>query len=550
MMNKYIFSILLATLLIACDIERFPYDSIASEELFGGEGGLESATLGNYALLKGDADGNGFAPQLHRLSEYPGDNVSLSGTTTDPLFYSYNYQNITTSGRANNFWSAGYKAVVGCNKVIELATEGETIEMDHLIGENYYLRALIYFQLVNVFGRPYSQGTSNLGVPLKTSAEIDDLPDRNTVGEVYDQVVQDLLKAESLMTLTKSNSYATKEAAQALLSRVYLYMEDNQKAIEYADKVISSGNYSLVSTNLLPGYFNMNPDDNSETIFCFKYLEESDYNHGWYTVGSLYANIQGAGWGEMYASNSYLSLIDQNPEDVRRSFIDPQYLTDNDGNKIPVVYWIDDTFKYQFRLTFEESGKTYFTDGDTNYEVLSEEVGDLTKYYYLNDSNEKIALVKDFDMDKRNGYPKFYILKASQQEDVPHLWSPVVSRLAELYLNKAEAFAKLGNTASALENINIIRERAGIPAYNSAAEFPEGKELLDVVLDERRLELAYEGHRKFDVFRNNKVMDRHYPGTHLNGNNPYFEVEPTDNRVIEYIPESQINAQPTLIQND
>ncbi|UZR97163.1 RagB/SusD family nutrient uptake outer membrane protein [Chondrinema litorale] len=548
-MKKVILSIIMAALFTACDIDRFPYDSIASEELFAGEGGLESATLGNYALLKGDADGNGFAPQLHRLTEYPGDNVSLSGTTTDPLFYTYNYHNITTSSRANNLWSAGYKAVVGCNKVIELASEGESVEMDHLIGENYYLRGLIYFQLVNVFGRPYSQGTSNLGVPLKTTSSIEDLPDRNTVGEVYEQVVQDLLKAETLMSLTKTNSYATQEAAQALLSRVYLYMEENDKAIEFADKVINSGQFSLVSTSSLPSYFNMNPDDNPETIFCFKYLEESDYNHGWYTVGSMYANIQGSGWGEMYASSSYLELLNQHPEDARINFIEPQYLTDTEGNKIPVVYWIDDTYKYQFRETFEDGGVTYFTENETNYEVMSEQDGDLTKYYFTNSSNEKVSLIMDYDMDKRNGYPKFYILKASLQDDVPQLWSPVVSRLAELYLNKAEAYAKLGNTSMALENVNIIRERAGIPTYGSAADFPEGQEIMDVVLDERRMELAYEGHRKFDVFRNNRVLDRHYPGTHLNGNNPYYEVEPTDDRVIEYIPESQIIAQPSLIQN-
>ena len=70
------------------------------------------------------------------------------------------------------------------------------------------------------------------------------------------------------------------------------------------------------------------------------------------------------------------------------------------------------------------------------------------------------------------------------------------------------------------------------------------------MLDERRLEFAFEGHRKFDVFRNNNTMDRRYPGTHLTGSNPYYEILPTDDRVIEYIPERQINAQPNLIQND
>ncbi|MDG3583567.1 RagB/SusD family nutrient uptake outer membrane protein [Galbibacter pacificus] len=549
-MKKILYTILVAASITACDLDKFPYDSVASDELFESEGGLVAATGGSYSLLKGDADGNGFSPQLHRITEYPGDNVSLSGTTTDPLFYSYNYNNITTSGRVNNIWSAGYKAIVGCNKVIELAVEGETPEADQLIGENYYLRAYTYFQLVNVFGRPYNQGTSNLGVPLKLSSDINDVPDRNTVGEVYEQVVADLLKAESLMSINKTNAYATKEAAQALLSRVYLYMGQNDKAIAYADKVIGSGRFSLVPNAELGKYFQKTPEDNTETIFCFRYVEESDYNNGWYTVGSLYANIQGSGWGEMYASSSYLNLINEHPEDARKEFIEPQFEEDEEGNMIPAVYWINDNYVYQFRRTFEEGGKTYFTQDDVDYEVMSEAQDGDTAYYFTNTSNEKIYVTKGYDMYKRNGFPKFYILKTSLQEGVPHLWSPVVSRLAEMYLNKAEAYAKMNNESATLENVNIIRERAGIPAYGSASDFPEGKDLLDVVLDERRLELAYEGHRKFDVFRNNKVMDRRYPGTHLTGSNPYYEIQPTDNRVIEYIPENQINAQPTLIQND
>ncbi|MCQ0110488.1 RagB/SusD family nutrient uptake outer membrane protein [Zhouia amylolytica] len=549
-MKKIIYGIMMVATFTACDLDRFPYDSVATDELFADEGGLLAATEGTYSLLKGDANGGGFSPQLHRITEYPGDNVALSGTTTDPLFYTYNYNNITTSGRVNDIWSSGYKAIVGCNKVIELTTEGESLDSDQLIGENYYLRGYVYFQLVNVFGRPYVQGTSNLGVPLKLTSDIDDIPDRNTVGEVYDQIVTDLLKAEALMSQDKINAYATKEAAQALLSRVYLYMGQNDKAIEYADKVINSGKFSLVSTGEFSKYFQKVPEENPETIFCFRFVEESDYNHGWYTVGSLYANIQGAGWGEMYASKSYLNLINEHPEDVRKGFIVPQYELDENGDKIPAVYWVNDNYKYEFRRTFEEGGNTYFTQDGTNYQVMSEIQNGKTLYYFNNSANEKIYVDNDFDMYKRNGYPKFFITKASLQEDVPHLWSPVISRLAEMYLNKAEAYAKMGNEAEALANANIIRDRAGIPAYTSSADFPAGKTLLDVVLDERRLEFAYEGHRKFDVFRNNMTMDRRYPGTHLNGSNPYYEVLPTDNRVIEYIPESQINAQPSLIQND
>ncbi|MCM8570357.1 RagB/SusD family nutrient uptake outer membrane protein [Gramella jeungdoensis] len=533
-------------LLSSCDIERFPYDSVETEELLASEGGLESATLGNYAILKGDANGNGFAQQLHRLSEYPGDNVSLSGTTTDPLFYTYNYNNIATNSRTNNFWISSYRAIVGANKVIELAEEGRSPERDQLIGENYYLRALTYFQLANIFGRPYSHGTSNLGVPLKLTSDINDLPDRNTVGEVYSQVVSDLQKAESLMNEPRENPYASKAAAQALLSRVYLYMGENQKAIEYADKVINSGRFSLLSSSQLPDYFQMSPEDNPETIFAFRFLEESDYNHGWYTVGSLYASIEGTGWGEMYASRSFLDLINRHPEDVRKSFIDPQYIMDENGNKVPAVFWIDENFKYQFRVISERGDKLYITHNETEKEIIQDQDGN----YYFNDSaGNRIDVTKDYDVYKRNGYPRYYILKTSLQEGVPHLWSPVVSRLGELYLNKAEAYAKLGNTELALENVNVIRERAGIPIYESPADFPEGSDILDIALTERRLELAFEGHRKFDVFRNNRTMNREYPGTHLLGNNPWEVIPPSSDRIIEYIPESQINVQPSLQQN-
>ncbi len=549
-MKNLLILLFISLTLMSCEVERFPYDSIASEELLSGEGGIAAATLGNYAILKGDADGNGFASQFHRIAEYPGDNVALSGTTTDALFFTYNYNNLATSGRVNNFWTSGYQAIVGCNKMIALTTEGESEETDQLIGENYYLRAYAYFELVNVFGRPYNQGRDNLGVPLKLSSQIDDLPDRNTVGEVYDQVLADLLKAESLMSVNKSNSYATKEAAQALLSRVYLYMEENQKSIEYANKVISSGRYNLLSTDQLPDYTRLNPDDNPETIFCFKFLEESDYNHGYYTVGSLYANILGSGWGEMYASSDFLNLLRKNPSDKRLEFIDPQYLTDDNGDRIPVVYWINENYQYVFKRTFEQGGKTYFSDNGTDYLVSDEENGSQTLYFYTTTSGSKQYVIKDYDMVKRNGYPKFFILKCSLQDDVPQLWSPVVSRLAEMYLNRAEAYAKLNQVGNALDDVNVIRTRAGIAAYDDVSNFPDGMNILDVVLQERRMELAYEGHRKFDVFRNGRTMNRRYPGTHLNGNNPRFEIPASANRVIEYIPEAQINVQPSLIQND
>lgn len=181
-----------------------------------------------------------------------------------------------------------------------------------------------------------------------------------------------------------------------------------------------------------------------------------------------------------------------------------------------------------------------------NYLVQSEAAPNKTNYYFVNANGGKTYVYLDNDMDKRNGYPKFYVLKCSLQEGVPQLWSPVIVRLAEIYLNRAEAYAKKGNIASALADINIIRTRAGIPVYNS---IPVGQTTLDVVLQERRLEMAFEGHRRYDVFRNKLDLDRQYPGTHLSGNNAFYTVPYTHNRVVEYIPEQQIQIQPNLVQN-
>ncbi|WP_245949269.1 RagB/SusD family nutrient uptake outer membrane protein [Echinicola strongylocentroti] len=289
--RKYWIGLAMLTL-SACDIDRSPYDSITSDDLANSETSAQSVTLGNYSRMKDWSD------NWHRLFEYPSDNVALSGTTTDPLFFTYNYQRIPNGYRVEGFWRSSYQIIVGTNKVIEAVEEGGTDADDQLLAENYYIRALMHYQLVNILGRPYAQGRDNEGVPLKLDGDPENIPVRSTVGEVYDQVEADLLRAASLFTEDKSNVYASQEAAWALLSRLYLYMEDNSKAIEYADKVIESGKFSLVDTDRLADYTKMAPESNSETIFAIKFIPDADYaSNGWYTVGSLYANIQGTGWG-------------------------------------------------------------------------------------------------------------------------------------------------------------------------------------------------------------------------------------------------------------
>lgn len=544
-MKKIILLSGMMAVLSSCNLDRMPFGSVESDELLANPNSVQTVTNGNYALLKGDANGGGFYNNLYRVVEYGGDNVNISDTTTDSFLFMYNYNRIKNNGRDGVIWSNGYRAIIGCNKVIETAKEGVDAQTDQLIGENYFLRAYTYFQLVNVFGRPYYQGRGNLGVPLKTSTSVTDIPPRATVGEIYDLVVADLKKAEQLMTNNSSRVRATRIAAQGLLSRVFLYMGQNADAKTYADKVITAGARSLVPNGELADYAKKRPEDNLETIFAFKYNRDGDYTHGWHTIGSMYANIQNVGWGEMYASSTYLDLLEENPNDARMGFIQPVYSL-NKGQKIPAIYWVamaqNRTYQYTFKAITERNGKTYFNDNNVEREVLQEG----TKHYFVDANNNKVYVKKDYHIVDRKGYPRFYILKNSLQENIPHLYSPVILRLAEMYLNRAEANAKLGNVQEALNDVNVIRRRAGIPEYTAV---PAGMTITEVVLKERRLELAFEGQRKFDVFRNGENLNRRYPGIHLSGNNPAYEISPTSNSIIQYIPESQIIAQPNLVQN-
>ena len=149
----------------------------------------------------------------------------------------------------------------------------------------------------------------------------------------------------------------------------------------------------------------------------------------------------------------------------------------------------------------------------------------------------------DYMMLESQGHPKFFSYKVSMQEGYPHLYSPLISRLGEMYLIRAEASAKLGNYEAAKNDLNVIRERS-LPG--------EGYDSLDatnaheLIMKERQLELCYEADRGFDVFRVGETMVRRYPGFH-DGSIDY----PADSPLaIQYIPQSEINAYPgTLTQN-
>lgn len=488
---------LIMIFMVGCDLSTHPFQGKSKDQALKTIEDLKAATRGNYQVLVGDGYYS-YNRHLFYLNEFPADNVSLSGTTTDPLFYAYNYEHFPNMVNTTNIWRWGYKIISGATKVIEAIGDKSSKKLNQIKGENLFLRAMVHYQLVKIFGRPYVQNPEeDLGIPIVDYASIEKRPSRATVAEVYEFVINDLKKAASLMTVPKSSSFASKEVAWALLARVYLNMEKNKEAIKYANKVINSGRYKLVDTQTYRKYFTIPNEDNSETIFAIKHTPADDHGNG--SIGSMYyQSDDGVGWGEMYASRSYRKLLNRYSEDARHAFIEPQYKRDESGN------------------------------------IIRDKNGDPV-------------------LQKRNGYPKYYVNKFSFQSGIVTLSSPVILRLAGMYLIRAEANAKLGNYKKAIADVNRIRRRANLTgdALYTLSEIRAntGKTVLDVVLEERRLEFAFEGLRKYALLRNDRPIVRNYPGTHLDPGESTQVIQPDDPRVVYYIPQEAMQLNKNLKQN-
>lgn len=562
-MKKILTIAFAAAALTACDIERLPYGSMAAEQITNDpSASLDALINGVYAQLKTWSD------PMHRCGEYAGDNMMIRGSSTDAFYEFISFSRTPNNYRLQNFWDYGYKGIAQASNIINMIEEGQSEEIDNQLGECYYVRGMLYFYFVRAYGRPYYQApTKNLGVPIVNGTPdniMTDLylEDRATVQETYEQAISDLKKAESLMTINKGPAYASKGAAQAMLSRVYLYMSGtyenpNQEyarlAVEYADKVINSGEYSLLSRENFMKYNTYTPENNDESIFVVKRVasEYSGYDH-YYGIGGMYANIGGMGWGEMYASAKYIDLLnetgrnDWRPDsykivDARAAFIEPTY----EGNRLVFRFIKEDSetvLNYaQFDATRSGSTVTCKDTEGTTYTLTP--INEEEETYTINYNGKTYEGMLDYYITLNRVYPQFYIVKCSREGEDSHLHSPIISRLGEIYLNRAEAYAKLGNYSAALTDLNTIRERSIVGGGYASLDASNASDLID---KERQLELAYQAERSYDVFRNGKPLTRHFPGPH----SQFDDIPASDFRVVYYIPQDAINAYPgTLTQN-
>lgn len=640
---KKIFVIVLAALAMAsCKMDLYRSDALTAEELAKDPDAPLYTTNGIYTLFQdriaykgqeGGESGNYYVRHYFQMAELRGDNVTVSGITEDPFINPYRYTDDNTAKNIYYSWWMAYKIINVANSDMDILQKAEATDMNkHLMGENYFFRALGHFHMVTLFAMPYAQGRDNMGVPLRLATTTTEPTTRATVGEVYDAIVDDLLKAKEYMEgdktgkeLVRGNDkgYVSWHAATALLARVYLYMGMDQECLDQCNELMETPSASLAGYDYAD--YTTHTYDSPETIWCIhlKSTHEWAVDHGEASIASMYLK-DGIGWGEHYWREDLIDLFRRYPADKRFKayfrMIDPRPESEGNTKSLKNYDELSEAIPGRLSVVYPVPGPSgdyctgavaigckFEADGSVKFQSQGEQIGTeinpigkeipVYKYYdhvakpmmkngvqiYYVDNSDSHFPGKDIDGVKRvwvrpgpdhatpkkktnpdtgekypesqadadarykaaigrtdNGgfYMRYYNTKFSYQDGMAMMTSPVFLRWGEVLLNRAEAYAKLNQDGKALDDINTLRTRAGIPTLTSGDLSALGyNSMLDLVLDERRMELCFEGHRFFDVFRNKLPMDRRYVGYHT-----WEIIQPNDPRIALLISQDEINS--------
>jgi len=416
------------------------------------------------------------------------------GRIDDEYLYRYTAQTDFDAGS----WSQPFTILRHVNTILtfidDIATTRpeEDVQKADIKGQSLAIRALVHFDLCRQFGRQYSHDNgASLGVPIVTSildpyAKVS----RNTVAEVYAQVIADLEAAIPILETEKRLGKMNAWAAKTLLTRVYLYMEDNTKAYNTAVDVIDNGPYTLMTRADYVDSWS-NASGSSESIFSI--LNNAADNGGGTSVNNL---SDPGGYGQFVASQDLINLMRSDKNDIRMQML------------------------YVCQVAMKLNPADPLADSSTWGRVL--------KYPGHGNTKAKIVAFQE------NGTPL---------EGAAYIGNVPVFRLSELYLIAAEAAIKNNDAANATTYLNAIVERA-----NPDATVAEADVNLDRILTERRKELMAEGHRFFDLVRNKRDIVRSFSNRIYDNATP-LEIKWDYYKIIFPIPQSELNINP-MTQND
>lgn len=478
-------------------------------------------------------------------------------------------------------WDDLYSKIRDANILLQNIGEVEMSDSnkDIMTGEALFLRAYFYHNLARLWG----------GVPILTTPhtmEDDFFVARNSFEETINQIVTDLDQAASLLPEVQSqDGRATMGAALALKSRVLLYAasdlyHDNpsgmpetgynsanqqtmwRAAKEAAQDVIDMNFYSLFEANPAPGdstaenYANIwLVDGHAETILQRHFTPSHSYQWFQADIGLFNGPNGWHNWGGDTPLQQHVDAYEM-ADGTSFSWDNTDHASDPYVNRDPRFYASIFYNGSQWRQR-PDNMLVYDPDGIVE-----------TAYYEVAGQNDlRPGLdTRSGPIEDWNGTNTGYYMRKFLDPTVNHQFEMqdrpwIYMRYAEILLNYAESSAELGEYGDARDALNQIRRRAGMP---DVPVTESGEELLERVRNERRVELAFEEHRFFDVRRWMIAPDIYEDGQRiriigrLNGDNSYnyeYTVETADGRdwndKAYFLPiwRDEINSNDNLIQN-
>ena len=385
------------------------------------------------------------------------------GNTTQPQTDYISIAHFQGIGQTNsaitNFYQQRYQGILRCNVAIvripESPYNNEAMKA-RLVAEAKFLRGFFYLELVRAFG----------GVPITNSFM---MPDevigitRNTAEEVWAQVEADLTDAAAVLP-TRSQygpadlGRATKGAALGLLGKAYVYQEKWDDAKRVLKQVIDSGEYALMEN--FGDVWDVSTNNNKESIFELQTRFETSYNLGNaipVVAGNRSEYNDGWAWGLPSS-------------DLENAFIEA-----GDAERL--------------RWTIIKNGATEIP-GEPDFEELVQKnpYGDHVTYFIDPDMHKPARVCRKIYIPLKKRPARW------TQDKIP--LNHRILRLADVYLLYAEACNETNDDNTAREYLNRVRVRAKMPETSAS-----GKELQKVIRQERRLELAFENNRLWDIRR-------------------------------------------------
>lgn len=316
-MKKIIYLLALSVALNSCteeDITFKPFNSVSEAIVIRNLTDLDNALTGAYSYMIKNGGAGGYGSEFVIDTEIMTDNLILKQEGRQSNANGFRLQSVPNSSHFD-YYSSAYRAAEAATRVIDkLDVAPADAARDNIEGQARFLRALNNFDLVRIYGKiPTQSADANTSLGMYYLDVVDSFskPSRPTVADSYQKILADLLIAKDKIgtTNTLASGRASRAAVFALLSRVYLYLGDYPKVIEF-------GNLAVAGTPVCPraSFTGLWDDVNSAGVLFKLRIEQVDG----VTPGVVYNQTVAAGIRSEYvAPKSFADLF--STTDIRKS---------------------------------------------------------------------------------------------------------------------------------------------------------------------------------------------------------------------------------------